>query len=211
MRGSTRSYTHICEHLHLVGMKSYSQFPFLTSLRVTYSHLFAFASISCMLCLFWTDSTCWETRGSPCINIVCELLPGKTPLEWAVTDHHYRSRAPASWPRLARRPFQVNGVASTDQPMRADGRAFLGFSSDCPMRWVPESGGSPLGTLHVQATQPRTADLTYASGAKTCMPMKKQNTARNRGHRVPYASRLPSELDPFCLAIWCANWAAGIF
>lgn len=36
--------------------------------------------------------------------------------------------------------------------MGADERAFSGLSSSCPMRWVPESGGSPPGTLHGQAT-----------------------------------------------------------
>ena len=125
-------------------------------------------------------------------------------MEWAVTGHHYRSRAAASWPRLARRPFQVNGVASIDEPMRADGRAFSGFSSDCPMRWVPESGGSPLGTLHVQATAHCRSGIRIRG--KDMHAEEETKHAGNRGHRIPNASRLPSELDPF---VWLSGAPIG--
>ena len=85
--------------------------------------------------------------------------------------------------------------------MGAGGRAFLGSAS----RWVPESGGLSLGTLHRQATA-QTPIWHMQSGAKTCMHT--EVLCRNKTLPGHGASRLPPESDPF---VWCASWATGMF
>lgn len=63
--------------------------------------------------------------------------------------------------------------------MAARGHAFWDSAARCSMRRVPESGGSARNPAEdKQATAHRRSAVAYASGAKTCIPMKKQNTAR---------------------------------
>lgn len=114
-RGITPSYTHICgisascwnENLftdpipHVVSSHGLYFHP-ATLVFASRSSRILVARISCVLSFFISSLNCWDTRGSPCTTIgYVDYLLADAPMEWAVTDNHYRGRAAASWPKLA--------------------------------------------------------------------------------------------------------------
>lgn len=128
----------------------------------------------------------------------------QTPLEWAVTDHYFRSRAAASWPKSTGGRFKSTAWLAGSSQWGLMNALFRDSAAAVLCAGFPNLGDRPREPCTVK--QPRTADLAYAiRGRETCMPKKKQNTARNRGSQVPNASGLPSEARPVRLVRQLGN------